>query len=206
MEGVVKFKDVPKGQKLQYIWDYWRLPAIIIVSLLVLFGWIFSTVFFSQKVDMNILVTCKYSMNEEQIHQIETDFKNSYPKAKDHNYKATYVQNNIEIAEHNPEAYSADITKLIGEISSGDSYVFVLDDDMFEAFKADGLIGTYKEIGIDSDEDIKISLDKVFTNEHFKGKFYLCLRPREVSQLNSEKDVEKYEYAVGFVKFVNSKK
>ena len=205
MEGVVKFKDVPKGQKLQYTWDYWRLPAIIVILIVLFLGVIFYTIFSTPKVDMNVLLTCKYTLDENHIAQVESDMKNAYEHEKNKNYQITYIQINEEMSKINPTTHAAEMTRLRGEIASPDSYVYLLDDDMFNEFKSEGLIATYRELGLDSDEDIKISADKIFTNPNFKGKFYLCLRPKNISQLDSKKNIEKYEYALNFIKNVNSK-
>lgn len=200
MDHIVKLKEVPKGQKLQYIWDYWRVPGILIIIGLFVAISLGKTIFFPPKVHMEVLFTCRYDVNEEQKTEMKKDLEDFYVANEGDNYKLTYVRNNVEIADIQPEVYAADLSKLIVEITSASAYVFLADEDMFDALIADGLVSTYKEVGIDSDEYIKISADKVFKNDIYKGKFYFTLRPREVSQLYNDKALEKYEYSVNYIK------
>ena len=200
MDHIVKLKEVPKGQKLQYIWDYWRVPGILIIIGLFVAISLGKTIFFPPKVHMEVLFTCRYDVNEEQKTEMKKDLEDFYVANEGDNYKLTYVRNNVEIADIQPEVYAADLSKLIVEITSASAYVFLADEDMFDALIADGLVSTYKEVGIDSDEYIKISADKVFKNDIYKGKFYFTLRPREVSQLYNDKAVEKYEYSINYIK------
>lgn len=200
MDHIVKLKEVPKGQKLQYIWDYWRVPGILIIIGLFVAISLGKTIFFPPKVHMEVLFTCRYDVNEEQKTEMKKDLEDFYVANEGDNYKLTYVRNNVEIADIQPEVYAADLSKLIVEITSASAYVFLADEDMFDALIADGLVSTYKEVGIDSDEYIKISADNVFKNDIYKGKFYFTLRPREVSQLYNDKAVEKYEYSVNYIK------
>jgi hypothetical protein len=149
---------------------------------------------------MEVLFTCRYDINEEQKNEMTKDLKDFYTANEDDNYKITYVRNNVEIADLQPEVYAADLSKLIVEITSASAYVLLADEDMFDALIADGLVSTYKEVGIDNDEYIKISADKVFKNDIYKGKFYFTLRPREVSQLYDDEALENYEYSVNYIK------
>ncbi len=200
MDHIVKLKEVPKGQKLQYIWDYWRVPGLLILIGLFVVISLGKTIFFPEKIHMEVLFTCRYDINDEQKNEMTKDLKDFYIANEDDNYKITYVRNNVEIADLQPEVYAADLSKLIVEITSASAYVLLADEDMFDALVADGLVSTYKEVGIDSDEYIKISADKVFKNDIYKGKFYFTLRPREVSQLYDDKALENYEYSVNYIK------
>ena len=198
-DHIVKFKEVPKGQKLQFLWDYYRVPALITACCALLIGIIIKTVFFAPKIDMNLLFTSKYQIASGEIDEIEKSLELIGDETK--NYALTYVQYNPDQIDYNPQQFFSDSIKLNSELSMSESFVQIVDDQMFEYLKSEGLIATYKEMGIESDESIKLSLGALLENERY-DKFYITLRPKDSSQIEDEEQSAWYESSVEFIKKV----
>lgn len=203
-DHIVRYKEVPKGQKMQYLWDYYRWPVIIAASLIVFFSYIAKVVFFTPEPDMSILMTSEYLMFSDEIKYIEEALEEKMTAPKKPDFKIVNIQYDPNQMDYDANTFLANSVKLNAELSSADSYIQISDEQMFNYLKSEDLVSQFDEIGSDKEGDIKISLGSFIGDDKY-SEFYITLRPRENSQITDEKSSEKYEYAVNFIKSVLEK-
>ena len=203
-DHVYKFKEVPKGQRLKFFWDYYRIPvAVGIVGAIPLIS-ILQTVVFAPKKDMSILVAGEtyvawdtWEQAQEKLCTMPLDLNEDGKVIVEinDNYIAPNMQNT------DPEAYMAVQTKLMASLSVAESALQVVDEKIMEYFAEEQLLGTYAELpdtmGHEPTEVIQIPLKELKPFKHIEGipdGLYMTLRPKEAMQLgNSEAKLAAYE-------------
>ena len=63
---MIKLSEVPKGQKWQYLWDYYRFPALAAVIGLIFAVSLIKTIFFTPKADVGIIFTTELSLSDSE--------------------------------------------------------------------------------------------------------------------------------------------
>ncbi len=203
-DHMYKPSEVPKGQRWQHFLDYYKIPTIIaVVAIIAVISLLKSTVF-STKPDISILASTKMYVDYAIWDEATAAF-GEMPLDYNHDEKSTvsidYINLNYYLHKNDPEVYSAYSTKLTASLASADSALQIVDEGMFEYFKAEGLVATYAECkelaGQAQEGDIKIPLRELapFRDiEALPDGLFLTVRPHDAMQIgNSKKKQEKYE-------------
>lgn len=208
-DHMIKMNEVPKGQRYQQFKDYYRIPVIIGIIVVIAVISILKTTVFSPKPDAFLLIASEAVCDEKFTEQIEEFYSKSGEDFNGDNkslISITPVQYNDVQLKTDPEVGMAMQTKLMAVLSSAENILQIVDDELYEYFSNQGLIGTYSDLGEyatefenESNDEIKIPLSEIpfFQNEVFSGKtdgFYMTVRPRDGSQLGGKKKkIENYE-------------
>ncbi|MBP3337474.1 MAG: hypothetical protein J6L59_03590 [Clostridia bacterium] len=208
-DHMIKMSEVPKGQRYQQFKDYYRIPLICaLVGVIMVISILKSTVF-APKPDAYLLVATKNDVSAEFTASVETLYTengNDFNGDEKNLISITPVSYNPLQAKTDPEVGMAMQTKLMAVLSTAENIMQIVDDDMFEYFSEQGLIGTYSDLGKSEtefgkapSEIIKIPLSEIgfFKGEEFIGKtdgLYMTIRPRDGSQLGeNKKKIARYE-------------
>ncbi len=208
-DHMIKMNEVPKGQRYQQFKDYYRIPLICaLVGVIMVISILKSTVF-APKPDAYLLVATKNDVSAEFTASVETLYAengNDFNGDGENLISITPASYNPLQAKTDPEVGMAMQTKLMAVLSTAENILQIVDDDMFEYFSEQSLIGTYSDLGKYETEFgkapsdiIKIPLSEIefFKGEEFNGKtdgLYMTIRPRDGSQLGeNKKKIAKYE-------------
>ncbi len=203
-DHVVRLKEVPKGQRLQYIWDYYRYPALIAVIVAVVVISLIKAIFFQTKPDATVLMTTNLYVDQQTIQQMRSDLTSLTGDVNgdgETEVLFSYIPYNSE--RDDPQTFMTMSQKLMAELSTAQSMLQIVDDYMFEYLKIQELVATYSELvpyGYTPDApdaDIKIPLKslQVFSGEAYQDlpdNLYLTLRPKEASQLSDSASKHAY--------------
>lgn len=212
-DHMVKLKEVPKGQKLQFMWDYYRIPAIVTAIVAFVVIAIVKAVFFTPDPDINILLTTQYTFSNEnlelfnqKIDSILEDYNNDENKI----YQTTPIVYNNKAAKEEPQYAAASLDKFVVELASGLSIIQITDDTFYKKYEVEGCLETYEvfeKFGVeapsgDKNEIIKVPLSKIriFSDIKHDEELYLTVRPPMESYLTNEKEREFY---IGNLKFIS---
>lgn len=203
-DHVYKLREVPKGERLKFFWDYYRyytLAAVIGVIAVVSF---LTTVVFAPKCDMAIISATEiyvpsevWTAAEESLEAMPFDLNEDGKVLIDVN--DNYLP--PEMSESDPETFIAMQTKLMASLSTAESALQIVDEGFMSYFREQGLLGTYKELpdakGHGMDEEIAIPLKELAPFKDIEGLpdgLFMTLRPLDAMQiLGSEKKFDNYQ-------------
>lgn len=212
-DHMIKLKEVPKGQKMRYLWDYYRIPALVTIIVVFVLYSIVKAIFFTPGPDINVLLTTKNTVSSENISNfnkaLETvleDYNNDGKKL----HQTMPIVINDEAASEEPQYASAMYNKFVGELSSGLTIIQITDEEFYKYYEEQQCLATYdvfKQFGVEMpegnmDDVIKIPLSqiKIFSDVKHDEELYLTLRPPMNYHIKNEKDKQFY---INNLKFIN---
>ncbi|MBE7038809.1 MAG: hypothetical protein E7404_07910 [Ruminococcaceae bacterium] len=211
-DHIVKFKEVPKGQRFQFFWDYYRIPTIVGIIVAVVVVSLIKTVFFTPDPDINILITTQYTFSDENLEEFNKQVELMLDDYNGDNKKislATPIAYNEKISENDPQYAMAALTKFNVELASGLNIIQITDDEMYKRYEASECLANYKvfeEFGVkcpvdNKTEIVKIPLSEieVFSNIKHADELYLTVRPPMVQHTKKDKDKEFYKANLNFI-------
>lgn len=203
-DHVYKFKEVPKGQRWKFFWDYYKLPTIGIIIGVIAVVSIFYTVVLAPKRDISI-VTATQSYVAPEVWSQAGEALNAMPLDLNGDGKVIVEINDNQLdpkmAQSDPETYQVIQTKLMASLSTAESALQIVDEAYFEFLGEEGLLGTYAELpdtmGHDAKEIIKIPLSELKPFRDTEGLpegLFMTLRPEDGMQIyGNEKKLENYK-------------
>ncbi len=202
-DHVYKFKEVSKGQRWKFFWDYYKYPTLAIVVGIIAVIYFLQTVVFAPKKDISIIIATETYVTQEVWTQAN-EALNAMPLDLNEDGKVIVQLNNNHVdpsmAKTDPETYQMVQTKLVASLSTAESALQIIDEGTFDYFNGESLLGTYAELsdamGHDANEIIKIPLSELKPFRGVEGLpegLFMTLRPKEAMQLGgSEKKLEAY--------------
>lgn len=208
-DHMIKMGEVPKGQRYQQFKDYYRIPLVCVLIGIIMVVSILKTTVFSPKPDAFIVVATQRDISGDFATMVEELYTAGSPDLNGDG-KSLISVNSIAYNElqmkTDPEVGMAMQTKLMAVLSTAENIMQIVDDEMYEYFLNQGLIGTYVDLGEHAsafenpaEEIIKIPLSEIpfFAEKNFEGitdGLYMTIRPRDGSQLGGkEKKIKRYE-------------
>lgn len=218
-DHMIKLKEVPKGQKMQYLWDYYRFPALAFVIGAILVGSLVKTIFFTPKPDINIMFTTQFNLLDEESEKYDTAVQNAID---DYNGDGKKLVETSRLAydetsgNNDPQYMQAVLTKMDVELAAGTSIVQICDDYLYPRYEKSGCIATYKvfeDFGVEiphksGDDIVKIPFSSIKRFANIKSsngnEIYITLRPPMEKWYKNEKDRTNYINHLKFIaKLVN---
>ncbi len=207
-DHVYKPSEIPKGQRFQYFWDYYKIPVLVGVLILIVVIYFLKTVVFAPKTDVSILIASReyvdYGVTEqiaEQMRALPYDLDGD----GDVLVSMDYIHLDPEAQQQDPEYYNAQKMKLVAVLSTAETALQIVDEETYQYLEAEELIGTYSELsdtyGHVSDEPIKIPFSSFALFNQYQERLpqglYFTLRPKDAMRLgNSEKKRASYMHQV----------
>ena len=217
-DHMVKFKEVPKGQRWQFFWDYYRVPTIVGIIIAIVVISLIKTIFFTPEPDINILLTTQYTFSDENLEKFNSKVENLIEDVDGDNKKivlTTPIAYNEKVSETDPQYAMAALTKFNVELASGLNIIQITDDALYERYKVSECLATYEvfeNFGVkfsyeDKNEIVKIPLKeiKAFSDIDHADELYLTIRPPMAQHTKKDKDKEFYVSNLNFVKKLISK-
>lgn len=219
MDKIYKIKDVPKGQKLRFFFDYCFLPVLGIISAIVLVVLMAKFFFFAPKNDYGVILVNtdseEYLLNQfhieisqrldEVIGDVNGDGKNTYT--------ISYSNINEDTSMTDPEYYGAQVDKYYAEITSGKSLILIGDEEVFaKSYIGEDLCATNDELGLGElsvdEKYVKIPLKNIPSMKElrFADRLYLSIRSKDDIDFDNDSRRENYENNLkAFKKILNLK-
>lgn len=211
-DHMVKFKEVPKGQRWQFFWDYYRVPTIVGIIVAVIVISLIKTIFFTPEPDINILLTTQYTFSDENLEKFNKQVENLIDDFDGDNKKivlTTPIAYNDKVSETDPQYAMAALTKFNVELASGLNIIQITDDALYERYKVSECLATYEvfeDFGVkcpyeDKKEIVKIPLKeiKAFSNIDHADELYITIRPPMQQHTKKEKDRKIYTFNLEFI-------
>lgn len=206
MDKIYKIKDVPKGQKLRFFFDYNFLPILGIITAIVLMVVMTKFFFFSPKEDYGVILVNtdseEYLLNQfhveisQRLDEVIGDI-NGDGKSK---YTISYSNINEDTSMTDPEYYGAQVDKYYAEITNGKSLILIGDDEVFDkSYIGEGLCATNRELGLEDmsvdDKYVKIPFKDIpsMKDLRFADRLYLSIRTKEDVNIDDDSRRENYE-------------
>ena len=206
MDKVYKFKDVPKGQRLRYFFDYNFLPLMGIIFAIVLIVVMSRFFFFSPKPDYGVILVNtdseEYMLSgfhselsqcfDETIGDVNGDGENIYT--------ISYSNINEDLAMKDPEYYGANVDKYYAQLSSGKSLILVGDESAFErSFIGEKICALNDELGLSEysvhEKYVKIPFTQIESLKKLKNadKLFLSICSKEDIDFTNESIKSNYD-------------
>lgn len=211
----MNINDVEKGKKLQYFWDYYKVPVLVILVVIIMLVSVIKTVFFSPKTDSSIFLT---TVNEG-ITTTLTDRTRAFLQEEvgdlngDGKIKIAFEPIIMLEESEDKEAQNMLATKFTAVLSVGKYIIEIVDEDTFLYLKEQGLVADYSVLtkyGFNTDKtgNVKIPLTETVFSEikgmdEFEERLFLTLRPpTRKSDLTEDGEKEYSQQAELFIDFL----
>lgn len=206
MDKKYKIKDVPKGQKLRFFFDYNFLPIVGIIFGIILVVFMTKFFFFAPKEDYGVILVNtdseEYLINQfhveisqrldEVIGDVNGDGKS--------NYTISYSNINEDTSMTDPEYYGAQLDKYYAEVTNGKSLILIGDEEVFsKSYIGEKLCALNEELGLESlsvdEKYVKIPLKNISSMKdlRFADRLYLSIRTKEDINFDNDSRRENYE-------------
>ena len=201
-DKVYRLKDVPKGQKLQFFFDYYKVHmavAAFIISFIVIGIYELTHV---PKFDMQITLfgqNMKISENvlatfESELEKLDIDLNKDEKVDVSVTPLIKSVSENGSSGEFNEVAYA--------QISIGDSYVMITDENILNDFlKPRSALLTYEEADLDGEGVIEIPYEQTIFNdyieeEYFEREMFVVLKKGNFDDEKYAKEIQAFKNVI----------
>lgn len=139
MDKYVKLKDVPKGQRWEHYWNYYKIHTIVGGFLLIMGVMLIKDVFFREKVDLVITVATTGYFSEESNEELER-YLNEY--ARDYSGNGHKLVDKYDIilstdVNADPQVVMANQTRLLAQFQNTDAAILLMDEEIYEYLGSD---------------------------------------------------------------------
>ena len=134
MDKYVKLKDVPKGQRWEHYWNYYKIHTIIGGFLLIMGVMLIKDVFFREKVDLVVTVASTGYFSEEASQELErclNDYARDYNGNK-HKLVEMYDVTLSTDVNADPQVVMANQTRLLAQFQNTDAAILLMDEAIYE--------------------------------------------------------------------------
>ena len=185
-----KLKDIEKGKKLQFIWDYYKLP--IIAAVLVIATGISLFFFTTNKKtdDICILFTANTARTDaEAFSELKNGIEKFGVDINGDGKSTVSVSDIIFYGDLLNSEYSQQngtlMTRLLAELTAGDSVIEICDEQLFAILQKNDVTASFKDIGINRDGIVKIpyketKLQEIVPEEKFNTELFVTVRPGDM--------------------------
>ena len=207
--------DVEKGKRLQYFWEYYKVPTLVIIAIIIIVVSLVKTIFFGTEPDTSIfLTTVNENITTSLTDNIEKFLKENTGDLNEDGENSVIFEPIILLEDaEDVEAQNMLATKFTAVLSVGKYIIEIVDEDTFVYLKEQGLVADYsvlKDYGYETDKtgDVKIpvfdtSLKEIKGMDEFSDRLYLTLRPPTRKSDLTEKGKAEYSRQIKlFVDFI----
>lgn len=210
-DHMYKLSEIPKKQRLAHFWEYYKIPAAIVIVVAIIALSMIKMIFFTPDPDNSILIATGKYVPLETWDKLESEF---YAIAYDYNEDgANILDLNVNTLDESNETdiqhYAVANQKLIASLSTDEYIIQIVDETMYKFLKEERLIGTYAEFigyntGKPDSEDVKIPLKELDafkeSSSMLPNDYYITIRNRASAHVEgSEKKIKNYENHIDMV-------
>lgn len=205
MDKIYKLRDVPKGQRLRYFFDYNFLPLLGMIVAVILSVVMIKFFFFSPKADFGVILVNtdseEYTLNHFHT-RITQRLDNIIGDVNDDGksiFSISYSNINEDTSMTDPEYYGAQVDKYYAEITLQKSLILIGDEGVFrDSFIGEKLCATNDELGVgylsEDDTYVKIPLSSIpsMSDLEYADSLFLSIRSKDDINFDNNARMENY--------------
>lgn len=206
-DHIVKIKEVPKGKRLAYFWDYYKIHTIVAIILLVSLVSILKSTVFRTKEDAFILIAGTQPLIEDRITNIKNTI-NSFDIDVNGDKKVKVDLQNISFSNDvnddqnmtDAQLEGTQMMKMAGVLSTGNYIIQIADENMTEYLISQGVAGKVSDFSkkyYTKDENyVKIPVSDTKLADsfgNFKDDYFIVVRGKDRVSSGSNKKNKNYE-------------
>ena len=142
-----KLKDLKGKKKLQYIWDYYKLPVVVFLIFLYIIGYMIhgrithkDVTLYTAFVNTAVSDTLREKLSDDFLKSQKIDTS----KNKFYIYSDLYLTDNEE-SEYHQYTYASRM-KILGAIDAGELDIVLMNKEAFDAFAQNGYLYNLQEL------------------------------------------------------------
>lgn len=204
-DKVYKLKDIPKGQRLSHIWEYYKWHIIVVVAFVLACVSLVVQNLNKEKYDSYMLFTMSGGyMTEESRLALEEGIEDLNIDNNGDSYSNLYISTVLFPEDMLAPATAADaqanMQRLVAELASGESVIQITDDDLYKTLETYETLATYESLDglVEGEGVIKIpynetKLEDFVPMEELGNQLYVTLRPGDLDNVIYRDQIEVFK-------------
>lgn len=200
-----KLKDIPKGQKLAHIWEYYRWHIVVVIALVLAVVSLVVQNLNKEKYDSYMLFTMSGGyVTEEARLALEEGIEELDIDNNGDSYSNLYISNVLfpedMLDPTTAQEAQVNMQKLIAELTAGECIIQITDDKIYETLERHETLATYESLDglVEGDGVIKIpynetKLEDIVPMEEFGNQLYVTLRPGDTDNVIYRDQIEVFK-------------
>jgi len=141
---VAKLRQMPFKKKMEYIWEYYKIPIIAIILITAIIGSLINTIFINPAPQIVLAISWNAGyVFEEQIEDLKTSLQD---KILDEYKNERIDVMHMFFTEDDPMISMANIQRLAAMVAAGAIDIFILSSDQLEDYSLTGYIQPMENI------------------------------------------------------------
>ena len=200
-----KLKDIPKGQKLAHIWEYYRWHIVVVIALVLSVVSLVLQNLNKEKYDSYMLFTMSGGyVTEEARLALEGGIEELDIDNNGDSYSNLYISNVLfpedMLDPTTAQEAQVNMQKLIAELTAGECIIQITDDKIYETLERHETLATYESLDglVEGEGVIKIpynetKLEDIVPMEEFGNQLYVTLRPGDTDNVIYRDQIEVFK-------------
>lgn len=200
-----KLKDIPKGQKLAHIWEYYRWHIVVVIALVLSVVSLVVQNLNKEKYDSYMLFTMSGGyVTEEARLALEEGIEELDIDNNGDSYSNLYISNVLfpedMLDPTTAQEAQVNMQKLIAELTAGECIIQITDDKIYETLERHETLATYESLNglVEGEGVIKIpynetKLEDIVPMEEFGNQLYVTLRPGDTDNVIYRDQIEVFK-------------
>lgn len=200
-----KLKDIPKGQKLAHIWEYYRWHIVVVIALVLAVVSLVVQNLNKEKYDSYMLFTMSGGyVTEEARLALEEGIEELDIDNNGDSYSNLYISNVLfpedMLDPTTAQEAQVNMQKLIAELTAGECIIQITDDKIYETLERHETLATYESLDglVEGEGVIKIpynetKLEDIVPMEEFGNQLYVTLRPGDTDNVIYRDQIEVFK-------------
>ncbi len=201
-DKIYKLKDIPKGQKLAYIWDYYKWHIIVVVVFVLACVSLVVQNLNKERYDSYILFTMSGGkLMEESRYGLETGIEELGIDNNGDSYNNLFISTVLfpedMLSSVTAQEAEVNMQRLVAELTSGECIIQITDDKLYKTLENYQVLASYEDLKgeVDGTGIIKIPytetvLEEIVPMEAYGRELYLTLRPGDLDNVIYRDQIE----------------
>ena len=201
-DKIYKLKDIPKGQKLAYIWDYYKWHIIVVVVFVLACVSLVVQNLNKERYDSYILFTMSGGqLMEESRYGLETGIEELGIDNNGDSYNNLFISTVLfpedMLSSVTAQEAEVNMQRLVAELTSGECVIQITDDKLYKTLENYQVLASYEDLKgeVDGTGIIKIPytetvLEEIVPMEAYGKELYLTLRPGDLDNVIYRDQIE----------------
>ena len=201
-DKIYKLKDIPKGQKLAYIWDYYKWHIIVVVVFVLACVSLVVQNLNKERYDSYILFTMSGGqLMEESRYGLETGIEELGIDNNGDSYNNLFISTVLfpedMLSSVTAQEAEVNMQRLVAELTSGECVIQITDDKLYKTLENYQVLASYEDLKgeVEGTGVIKIPytetvLEEIVPMEAYGRELYLTLRPGDLDNVIYRDQIE----------------
>ena len=201
-DKIYKLKDIPKGQKIAYIWDYYKWHIIVVVVFVLACVSLVVQNLNKERYDSYILFTMSGGqLMEESRYGLETGIEELGIDNNGDSYNNLFISTVLfpedMLSSVTAQEAEVNMQRLVAELTSGECVIQITDDKLYKTLENYQVLASYEDLKgeVEGTGVIKIPytetvLEEIVPMEAYGRELYLTLRPGDLDNVIYRDQIE----------------